>query len=63
VLYLQGTPYVFWENSVCFSRPGYNDTQEVCICSTDGCNRDYTTARATERTSFYPRFCLSLNSD
>ena len=25
----QGTPYVFWENSVCFSRPGFNDTQEV----------------------------------
>ena len=28
----QGTPYVFWENSVCFSRPGFNDTQEVRYC-------------------------------
>ena len=33
-LLCQGTPYVFWENSVCFSRPGFNDTQEVKSCST-----------------------------
>ena len=30
----QGTPYVFWENSVCFSRPGFNDTQEVRLSPT-----------------------------
>ena len=29
IILSQGTPYVFWENSVCFSRPGFNDTQEV----------------------------------
>ena len=70
----QGTPYVFWENSVCFSRPGFNDTQEVrycfvvvvlylnqnhlsisqvCICTRDGCNKDYTSSRATY--AYYPR--------
>ena len=32
--HLQGTPYVFWENSVCFSRPGFNDTQEVRLSAT-----------------------------
>jgi len=53
VQYLQGTPYVFWENSVCFSRPGFNDTQEVCICTRDGCNKDYTSSRATY--AYYPR--------
>ena len=69
----QGTPYVFWENSVCFSRPGFNDTQEVrycfllliylnrnhlsisqvCICTRDGCNKDYTSSRSTY--AYYPR--------
>jgi len=42
--YMQGTPYVFWTNSVCFPRPGTTD-QEVCLCNLDGCNRDVTTAR------------------
>ena len=32
--HVQGTPYVFWENSVCFSRPGFNDTQEVRLSPT-----------------------------
>jgi len=42
--YMQGTPYVFWTNSVCFPRPGTTD-QEVCLCNLDGCNKDVSTAR------------------
>jgi len=42
--YMQGTPYVFWTNSVCFPRPGTTD-QEVCLCNLDGCNKDASTAR------------------
>jgi len=60
VQYLQGTPYVFWENSVCFSRPGFNDTQEVCICTRDGCNKDYTSSRATY--AYYPRLGQGPNT-
>jgi len=41
--FMQGRRFNFWANSVCFTKPGSAD-KEVCMCSKDNCNKDYSSA-------------------
>jgi len=44
VNWIQGQPFLLWEGSVCFTKPG-DSSSEICMCSTDDCNQDFRSAR------------------